>query len=166
MRNYPLLLLFTSILLFSSCRTSEKVTSTKAYKKAISEIQSELSVEGYQMYDKQNSADIDGSKQDIYKFRDTTGNTMEFKVMYYVKNDDDVYYVENVQVDGCSTSDNKAYESLCGNESPIYKVEHLKKDEKISRVSAGKTIFFLVGLPFIIVGALFGIVYGGLAIVE
>ena len=166
MKRCSTLLLITTILLFSGCRTSVKVTSTKAYKKAISEVQSEFSAEGFQMYDTKRSADIDGSKEDVYKFRDTTGKTMEFTVTYNVKNDDDVYYVENIQVDKCITSDNNDYERMCGDESPIHKVEHLKKDEKISRVSAGKTVFFLVGLPIIIVVGLFAVAFGGLAAIE
>lgn len=115
------------------------------------------------MYDTKRSSDIDGSKQDTYMFKDTVGNTMEYTVNYRVKNDDDVYYVEDVRVDGCITSDINAYDKMCGSDSPVHKIEKLKKDEKISHVSAGKTIFMVAVLPILITVGLFGIVFGGLA---
>lgn len=64
---------------------------------------------------------------------------------------------------GCVTTDGKNYEKLCGIESPVNKIEKLEYDKKISHVSAGKTIFFLVGVPAIIVAGLVGIVVVGLA---
>ena len=162
--KYKLLCLaILATITLTGCRTSERVRSTKAYKEAVMDVQKEFAKEGYQLYDTKRTSDIDGSKQDTYKFRDTVGNTMEYTVNYTVKNDDNVYYVENVQVDGCMTSNINDYEQMCGSDSPINKIENLKKDEKISHVSAGKTIFFLVGLPAIIVLGLGGIIIAGLA---
>ena len=79
---------------------------------------------------------------------------MEYTVSYKVNNDEDLYYVENVHIEGCTTSDINAYERLCGSDSPINRVEKLKKDEEIKQVSAGKTVFWLVGFPFILLGGL------------
>lgn len=163
MKKTTLCLMFALLALLTSCRTSEKVRSTTSYKKAVAEAQRELATDGYLLYDTKQSSDIDGTRHDIYKLKDTLGNTMEYNVTYNVKNDDDIYYVENVQVGGCVTTDGKNYEKLCGIESPVNKIEKLEYDKKISHVSAGKTIFFLVGVPAIIVAGLVGIVVVGLA---
>lgn len=163
MRYKSLLLLVIGMVALTGCRSSEKVRSTKAYKEAVKNVQIELAEKGYRLQDTKRSSDIDGTKLETYILQDTNGNSMEFSVGYRVKNDEDVYYVEDVHVDGCKTSNGNVYEDMCGYDSPIYKIEKLKKDEKISHVSAGKTIFFLVGLPILITGGLFAIVFGGLA---
>lgn len=156
--RYSLFFSIVSVLIFTGCRTREKVCSTKAYKETFREVQNEIAENGYRLYDSKRSLDIDGTTQNTYKFQDTNGNTLEFTVMYRMKNDDDIYYVENVQVDGCVTSNGNDYDKLCGSESPIYKIEKINKDEKISHISAGKTVLFVVvGVPIIIVGLLFGI---------
>lgn len=150
---------------FAGCKVSERVSSTKAYKQAVKEVQDEFASEGYRLSDTKRSSDIDGTKQDIYKFQDTVGNTMEYTVSYKVNNDDDVYYVENVQVGGCVTSNMDAYERMCGSDSPINKIEKLSKDEKISHVSAGKTIWWLVGFPLVVTAGLFVGIFGALAFI-
>ncbi len=67
---------------------------------------------------------------DTYRFVDSVGNTMQFEVQYRAGVDHQngtVYYTE-VQTVGCSTSNRKDYDRLCGNHSPIRILDTICKD--------------------------------------
>ena len=67
---------------------------------------------------------------DTYNFADDAGNTMSFTVQFKAgigARDKSVYFTD-VSVVGCSTSDKRDYERLCGEQSPVWMLDTIKKD--------------------------------------
>lgn len=67
---------------------------------------------------------------DTYNFADGKGNTMNFTVQYKggIDHTNSTFYYTDVKVVGCSTSNKKDYERLCGEQSPVWTLDTIKKD--------------------------------------
>ncbi len=65
-----------------------------------------------------------------YSFADGEGNTMSFTVQYKggMDHTNGTFYYTDVQVVGCSTSNSKDYERLCGEHSPVWALDTIQKD--------------------------------------
>ena len=65
-----------------------------------------------------------------YSFADGVGNTMSFTVQYKGGGDhtNSTFYYTDVKVVGCSTSNKKDYERLCGEQSPVWTLNTIQKD--------------------------------------
>lgn len=67
---------------------------------------------------------------DTYNFADSAGNTMSFTVQFSggIDPKDKAFYYNDVSVVGCSTSDKRDSERLCGEQSPVWTLDTIKKD--------------------------------------
>ena len=82
---------------------------------------------------------------DTYRFADTTGNSMDYTVSYQLKNKDGFFYVTDLQVKGCETSNVREYENLCGPKSPTKTITNLSPDSSVSLFDENKT-YLLIGV--------------------
>ena len=82
---------------------------------------------------------------DTYRFADTLGNSMDYTVSYQLKNSDGFYYVTDLQVKGCETSNVREYGNLCGPTSPTKTITNLSPDTSVSLFDANKT-YILIGV--------------------
>jgi hypothetical protein len=65
-----------------------------------------------------------------YRFVDNVGNTMQFQVQFKggLDHTNSTFYINEVSVVGCSTSNKKDSERLCGEQSPVWTLDTIKKD--------------------------------------
>ena len=65
-----------------------------------------------------------------YRFVDNDGNTMQFQVQFKggLDHTNSTFYINEVSVVGCSTSNKKDYERLCGEQSPVWTLDTIQKD--------------------------------------
>ena len=87
---------------------------------------------------------------DTYRFADTLGNSMDYTVSYQLNKTSDVFYHDSVydgfyfvtelQVTGCETSNPKEYEKLCGKYSPTKKITYLYPDKSVEVYNKGETL--------------------------
>ena len=65
-----------------------------------------------------------------YRFVDNAGNTMQFQVQFKggLDHTNSTFYINEVSVVGCSTSNKKDYERLCGEQSPVWTLDTIQKD--------------------------------------
>ena len=102
---------------------------------------------------------------DTYSFADTLGNTMNYTVSYQLNKStsnefyydfayDGFYYVTNLQVTGCKTSNPKEYERLCGKYSPTKKITYLYPDKSVEVFDKKETLFgtLLISIAIGIIG--------------
>jgi hypothetical protein len=68
-----------------------------------------------------------------YRFVDNAGNTMQFQVQFKggLDHTNSTFYINEVSVVGCSTSNKKDYERLCGEQSPVWTLDTIQKDMTI-----------------------------------
>lgn len=131
------------------------VTSYDDHLDVVEKVQVELSNMGYELSGKETRVDnnvhvtaVSYSSQtgygsamdndyvttDKYTFLDTNGNLMSYSVSYNLKESDDsvkIFYVTNVNVSQCETSNPQYYSNLCGSYSPIRSIEMTPKNTKI-----------------------------------
>ena len=67
---------------------------------------------------------------DTYRFANDKGETIKYSVSYQTRYDPSsgVAYVNNVNITGCETSNPEHYNRLCGEGSPIHKLDNLPTD--------------------------------------
>ena len=148
--------------IFSSCYTTHSVISKTSLDRTIDSVTIELRNKSYyptgtstdtknevtvtgQSYSKYSGygtrLDNNYTTSDTYRFADTLGNTMNYTVSYQLKNKDGFFYVTDLQVKGCETSNPKEYEKLCGKDSPIkWKITNLSPDESVEVFDYLKTL--------------------------
>ena len=146
--------LFISIIaafVLTGCVGPMHVTSIPAYNSTIDKVVSAVESDGYKYvgmnHDTRNErrhevAHMEGDNtysawipNDIvnlntYSFADGKGNTMNFTVQYKggVDHTNSTFYYSDVKVVGCSTSNSKDYERLCGEHSPVWSLDTIQKD--------------------------------------
>ena len=140
------------ISIFCSCTVTSRVTSFGVFDNTLKEVAEELDKEGYGFVgrdkDRNNvrnyypehynnfehgfsgTHSIEYIYTDTYRFANDKGETMRYSVSYETKYDPSsgVSYVSNVSTKGCETSNPEHYHRLCGEGSPIHKLENLPTD--------------------------------------
>ena len=139
------------VLAFTACVWPMYVTSVPAYNSSIDKIVADIKESGYNYvgmnHDTRNErrhevAHMEGDytysawipndivNVDTYNFADSAGNTMSFTVQFSggIDPKDKAFYYNDVSVVGCSTSDKRDSERLCGEQSPVWTLDTIKKD--------------------------------------
>lgn len=135
----------------TACVGPMYVTSVPAYNSSIDKIVAYIGESGYNYvgmnHDTRNerrhevahmegdytySAWIPNDKVNLntYNFADSKGNSMSFTVQYKggVDHTNGTFYYTDVKVEGCSASNSKDYELLCGEHSPVWALDTIQKD--------------------------------------
>ena len=135
----------------TGCVAPKQVTSLPAYNSAVNTVVAGIEGEGYMFvgnnHDTRNErrhqvARMEGDNTnsdwipndivniDTYSFADGEGNTMSFTVQYRggIDHMNSTFYYTDVKIVGCSTSNSKDYERLCGDRSPIRMLDTICKD--------------------------------------
>jgi hypothetical protein len=138
-------------LVLTACVGPMYVTSITVYNSTIDKVVAGIENEGYNYvgmnHDTRNerrheiahmegdntySAWIPNDKVNIntYRFVDNAGNTMQFQVQFKggLDHTNNTFYINEVSVVGCSTSNKKDYERLCGEQSPVWTLDTIQKD--------------------------------------
>ena len=141
-------------LVLTACVGPMYVTSITVYNSTIDKVVAGIENEGYKYvgmnHDTRNErrhevAHMEGDNtysawipNDIvnlntYSFADGKGNTMNFTVQYKggVDHTNSTFYINEVKVVGCSTSNKKDYERLCGEQSPVWTLDTIQKDKTV-----------------------------------
>ena len=141
----------SSIFLLAGCVGPKQVTSVSTYNSTIDKVVAGVESEGYAFvgrnHDTRNErrhevAHMEGDNtysawipNDIvnlntYNFADGDGNTMYFTVQHKggMDHTNSTFYYTDVKVVGCSTSNSKDYERLCGEHSPVWLLDTIQKD--------------------------------------
>lgn len=140
-----------AVVVLSGCAGPMYVTSVPAYNNALDRVIAAIENDGYAFVDMNHDtrnelchpvAHLEGDNHysewipnevvnvNTYNFADSTGRTMCFSVQFKARSnhqDGAVYYTE-VVVAGCSASDRKDYERLCGEHSPVWVLDSIQKD--------------------------------------
>ena len=151
-KNSSLFISLFCISIFCSCTVTSRVTSFGVFDNTLKEVAVELDKEGYGFVgsdrDRNNvrnhyPADYNNFEHgfsgansieyvytDTYRFANDKGETMKYSVSYQTRYDPSsgVAYVDNVNITGCETSNPEHYDRLCGEGSPIYKLDNLPTD--------------------------------------
>ena len=145
------LIISAATLALTACIGPMHVTSVPAYNSSLETVVAGIEREGYGFvgmnHDSRNerrhevahmegdytySAWIPNDKVNLntYNFADGEDNTMSFTLQYRggVDHTNGTFYYTDVQVVGCSTSNKKDYERLCGEHSPVWTLDTIKKD--------------------------------------
>ncbi len=140
---------------FTACVGPMQVTSIPAYNSTIDKVVAGIEKGGYNYvgmnHDTRNErrhevAHMEGDNTysdwipndqlnlDTYRFVDTAGNTMQFEVQYRggVDHTNGTFYYTDAQVVGCSTSNSKDFERLCGDRSPIRMLDTIPTDMTVN----------------------------------
>lgn len=140
-----------ALFILSGCVGPIYVTSEPAYNNAIDKVIAEIGNEGYAFVDmnhgrrnerRHSVAHLEGDSHysdwipneivniNTYNFADTNGNTMCFSVQFKAKNNhqNGALYFTEVTVEGCSVSNSKDYERLCGSHAPVWALDSIQKD--------------------------------------
>lgn len=140
---------------FCGCTVTTHVTSYNAFSQAVEEVNKALEKEGFTLESIENSSkrDIPLSSRapqpysynehgfhesttadveyaDTYRFVNNVGETMSYAVSYRTGIDlqKSMAYVREAYVSGCETSNPTHHDRLCGEHSPIYRLNSLEKD--------------------------------------
>lgn len=138
-------------LALTACTSPMYVTSVPTYNKTVDEVVAAIESQGYILVDKShdfkndtrhsappfegnvNSSDwipYDYVSVNIYSFVDSVGNTMSFDVQYRsgVDRANSTVYYYDVQTARCSASNSKHFNRLCGESSPVWRLDTIQKD--------------------------------------
>ena len=138
-------------LALTGCVGPMYVTSLPAYNNTINMVVAGIESEGYNYvgmnHDTRNErrhevAHMEGDNtysdwipndkvnSNTYRFVDNAGNTMQFQVQFKggLDHTNSTFYINEVSVVGCSTSDKRDYERLCGEQSPVWTLDTIQKD--------------------------------------
>ncbi len=149
------LIAIPAIFLLAGCVGPMYVTSMPVYNNTINMVVAGIESEGYNYVDMNHDtrnerrheiAHMEGDNTysdwipndqlnlDTYRFVDTAGNTMQFEVQYRggVDHTNGTFYYTDVQVVGCSTSNSKDFERLCGDRSPIRMLDTIPTDMTVN----------------------------------
>ncbi len=128
--------------LMSSCYTAISAITYADLNKGINNVGSQLSEIGYYQsghsYNTDNDIYVSGYSgtqavldndfvtKNRYTFTNREGNTLSFDVSYKLGvgkiDDSNIYYITDLTVPRCETSNSQDYNQLCGNNSPIYSI--------------------------------------------
>lgn len=138
--------------MFCSCAVTSRVTSFGLFDNTLKEVTEELDKEGYGFVgsdrDRNNvrnyypehynnfehgfsgTNSIEYIYTDTYRFANDKGETMKYSVSYQTRYDPStgVSYVSNVSTKGCETSNPEHYHRLCGEGSPLHRLDNLPTD--------------------------------------
>lgn len=138
-------------LALTGCAGPMYVTSITVYNSTIDKVVAGIESEGYNYvgmnHDTRNErrhevAHMEGDNTysawipndivnvDTYNFADSAGNTMQCQVQFKggLDHTNSTFYINEVSVVGCSTSNKKDYERLCGEQSPVWTLDTIQKD--------------------------------------
>lgn len=150
---YAIALLCATV--FCGCTVTARVTSYNAFSQTVDEVNKALEKEGFTLESTENSstrdiplssraprpysynehgfhesttADVEYSN--TYRFVNNAGETMSYTVSYRTGIDiqKSMAYVREAYVSGCETSNPAHHDRLCGEHSPIHKLNSLEKD--------------------------------------
>ena len=140
---------------FCGCTVTSRVTSYNAFSQAVDEVNKALEKEGFFLENKENSSTrdtplslraprpysnnehgfhesttADVEYNDTYRFVNNAGETMSYTVSYRTGIDiqKSMAFVREAYVSGCETSNPAHHDRLCGEHSPIHKLNSLEKD--------------------------------------
>lgn len=140
---------------FCGCTVTARVTSYNAFSQAVDEVNKALEKEGFSLESTENSSKrdtplssraprpysnnehgfhesttADVEYADTYRFVNHAGETMSYTVSYRTGIDiqKSMAYVREAYVSGCETSNPAHHDRLCGEHSPIHKLNSLEKD--------------------------------------
>ncbi len=144
-------------LAFCSCAVTSNVTSYGVFINTIKEVSQDLQEEGFSLVSTENDRrnvtthapeyynhfehgfsgnnSIDYIYTNTYHFENEEGEKMTYSVSYQTGGNPSTLtaYVREVYTGGCQTSNAKDYERLCGDSSPIHKLDSLPKNSTIRR---------------------------------
>lgn len=150
---YAIILLCATAL--CGCTVTAHVTSYKAFSKTVDEVNKALEKEGFTLESSENSSTRDiplssraprpysysehgfheSTKADVeytetYRFVNNEGETMSYAVSYRTGIDiqKSMAFVREAYVSGCETSNPAHHDRLCGEHSPIHRLNSLEKD--------------------------------------
>lgn len=167
----PLFLL--SGIILSSCSVSYQVVSKKDFDDAVLGVKNELEKQGYfqsgSSTDSKNLLQVEatsfsksagyGSKLtndyviiDSYRFMKDDGNTLNYSVSYKPNVRNGVAFVSDVSIVGCETSLAKNYETLCGENSSVKKLESIPRNTQLKVTDALGTSLVIGFLGAFVVG--------------
>jgi hypothetical protein len=141
---------------FSGCTVTSEVTTYGLFESTIKEVIQDLENEGYHFVKITKDADhnphhapthyvnnpqhgfpgafnYDFVFSDAYSFANDEGETLDFTVFYRKSADPSTMteFVREVYTDGCLSSNDKHQERLCGESSPIHKLDTLPKNTTV-----------------------------------
>lgn len=152
------------ILLFTSCTTTKMTISPKSFHSTVDNINMEIYFldNGYQLTgsgsETKNELKVTGqshteyagygtlldneySTYDNYMYTDSTGKTIEFIIKYKRNKDyNEKECIYDIEVVRCFCDDKKAYNSVCGQNGIVKKIEQLSPDQESVFFDRGKTI--------------------------
>lgn len=156
------------------CYSTHNVTSYKDLQGSINDARQELSKMGYELSGEDTRTDnnvyVEGVSYstmtgygtamnnkyvtyDKYTFSNADGNTISYTVSYEThRSSDGVLYVTDVSVPQCETSNTKIYNQLCGQLSPIKKIQKTTSNTQVRVLDRGAT-WTVVGTVCVIVCA-------------
>ena len=164
---FPLIFLLMVMFGMTSCKDAFFVTQRTTFDRSIKEVQNQLAQQGYELSgtntNTRNEAVVTGQSytdmgygfmmennfitQDTYKFTDSLGNTMNYSLSYQAKqSDDDVSYVDHVELCGCETSNPKDYERMCGDAAVVKQLNNMPKDRQVKVLNKTKTYLAASGI--------------------
>ena len=170
MKQQALLLSLITTLCLCSCTTTYNVISKAALDQSIDRVAAEMEKYGYypagNSTDTRNEVTVTGQSyskytgygtkmdnnyitSDTYRFSDTAGNTMNYTVGYQLRQSSGLYYVTEVEVKGCETSNVKDYNKLCGSDAPKNRISTLPADATVELYDEAKTYLLIGGLTLI-----------------
>ncbi len=133
---------------FSGCTVTSEVTTYGLFESTIKEVTQDLEKEGFNLVesnkDVSHNPGIVRGKLDkfngeehvyvnTYRFANDEGETMSYSVNYRTSTDPSTMttFVREVYTEGCETSSSKHKERLCGESSPIHKLDNLPKNTTV-----------------------------------
>ena len=164
-------LLMSTTMLFVGCYSTKPATQMSTLNRTVNEAKLELKSLGYTEVDRVHTTDNMQNESsefsnenkvyltsDTYKFASEDGNTLQFKVSYQeIKSVEgtNLPVVTQVNTSECSVSDLHRYNELCGDQSPIRKIDNMPKDTSVQQADKAKTnalVILLSILPATIIG--------------
>ena len=167
MRKLFSLTLMVVLFVMTSCMDNIYMTQRTTFDRSIKEVQNQLAQQGYDLSgtstNTRNEAVVTGQSytdvgygfmmennfitQDTYKFTDSLGNTMNYSLSYQAKqSDDDVPYVDHVELCGCETSNPRDYERMCGDAAVVKQLNDMPKDRQVKVLNKTKTYWAASGI--------------------
>lgn len=147
-RHTLFILALLCIPIFTSCNVTSHVTTYGLFENTVKEVTEELEQAGFRLVDtkkdiyrnpnhppvyvnKFNGTDLPYTNS--YSFENEKGETMSYSVVYHTGGDPSslVAFVREVFIESCQTSNKNDYERLCGDTSPIHKLDTLSKNATV-----------------------------------
>ena len=152
----PLIICFAVMgLLMSSCRSYYPASSENAYQECVDQIQAIMDKDDYHLVGK--SIQKGYHDRETYQFRNMENDTAQFIIELHRGECNGDIFVDEVSLQGCSTSKANQFERYCGDDGvPTRAIKRMKQDTTGSTFSPGKTVGAVLGGSFG-VGVLLGI---------